>query len=1231
MVGQYIVKSADGTIKILAKGSYVFEDDIITGRSGLELEIGMNGGGVLELKGNEVAHLTQSVTSKESLEPESTQIDIKEILALSASGDIVIETLSKTNAQALQSHSSSSGAETLFALQADDEPKTRKTNTPNEGQNNEPTKAEQSVADGESQPVNIGILNSAPTITSAESATVLENESASTVIYQAAASDVDASSTLTYSLGGADAALLSIDSSSGEVRLLNPADFESKSIYNFTVSVSDGSLSDTKAVSLAVTDVVENLAPTSISLTNAASANISGSNGSFNVLEDYSVGTFGTANTNGAKVIGTLATIDPDSGDTFTYTLNDPSGKFTIINGNQLAFKAGATVDFETTPLHTLEITSTDQGGLSTTLTTLINITNFTSSFTGTSSSETITGTSEQDTINAGSGNDTVQGGKGADTLDGSSGTDTLSYASDTTGVTINLTTNSASGGDANGDTIANFENITGGTKNDTLTGNTGTNVLTGGKGADALDGGAGTDTANYSTDTTGVTVNLTTGIGSGGDAEGDTLANIEAVTGGTKNDTIIGNASNNTISGGTGDDTLKGEAGNDTLVGGKGADALDGGAGTDTISYSSDTIGVTVNLTTGIGSGGEAEGDTLTNIEYVTGGTKNDTLTGNASNNSLSGGAGNDTLKGEAGNDTLTGGVGADTMDGGAGTDTLNYSSDATGVVVNLATGSATGGEATGDIFSNFENLSGGTKNDTLTGSASNNTILGAAGNDTIYGEAGNDTLTGGAGADTMDGGDGVDTVSYSSDAVGVTVNLTTGIGSGGEATGDILTNIENITGGKKNDTLTGNTSNNTIDGGTGTDTVIFSGNRADYLIESVASNVLRVTGADGIDTLKNIEQLQFADTTWTNSATVSITSTLSVSEGAGSATVTIKLNAASTSDVTVTYATGNSSAKASSDYTSTSGTITFAAGETTKTVTIPIINNTTAESSETFYVTLTKATNAMLSTAYRSTITITDNDTTPIVLDMDQDGIQTISSNSGVVFDLDADGNQEQIGWMESGDALLVRDINLDGLISDGSELFGSATIMATGERAADGYEALRSFDTNQDSQINSSDTIFGELKLWRDANSDGSVDAGEMETLADAGVTSMSLSATVTEQTDNGNTIAISSTFTTLSANEQTMADVWFAVDAPLDMSGLADMVETTKDENLSSDLTESTISFAIEDENSDQTLFSDETKPQEPLATNQNEIVKNELYADMSQNIVQIEQEIHTTSS
>jgi hypothetical protein len=128
----------------------------------------------------------------------------------------------------------------------------------------------------------------------------------------------------------------------------------------------------------------------------------------------------------------------------------------------------------------------------------------------------------------------------------------------------------------------------------------------------------------------------------------------------------------------------------------------------------------------------------------------------------------------------------------------------------------------------------------------------------------------------------------------------------------------------------------------------------------------------------------------------------------------------------------------------------------------------------------TLTTAQWAALTTAQIHALSTTQTQaygtfSTPMVLDLNNDGIKTLGVSEGVSFDIFADGTKVNTGWVSSGDGLLVLDRNNDGSINDGSELFGSSTTLSGGVRATDGYAALRELDANQDGVISQSDKIF------------------------------------------------------------------------------------------------------------------------------------------------------------
>jgi len=152
------------------------------------------------------------------------------------------------------------------------------------------------------------------------------------------------------------------------------------------------------------------------------------------------------------------------------------------------------------------------------------------------------------------------------------------------------------------------------------------------------------------------------------------------------------------------------------------------------------------------------------------------------------------------------------------------------------------------------------------------------------------------------------------------------------------------------------------------------------------------------------------------------------------------------------------------------------------------------------------------------------------PITLDLNRDGkISTTSREDGVNFDLDGNGFAEKSGWISGEDALLVRDVNGDGKITNGGELFGDQTKLKDGTTAESGFEALSELDSNGDGKISEDDDEFSTLRVWSDKNQDGVSQTEEMQSLSDAGVKSINLDYEEVGTSDGrGNIIAKSSTF-------------------------------------------------------------------------------------------------------
>ncbi len=335
----------------------------------------------------------------------------------------------------------------------------------------------------------------------------------------------------------------------------------------------------------------------------------------------------------------------------------------------------------------------------------------------------------------------------------------------DTNGQTIDLLSSPNVGHLSNIETSDGGDDlIDGGAGDDVIEGGAGNDAIIGGEGADEIDGGTGDrDIVAFEASATGVVVNLESGTGQGGDAEGDTYDNVEFIHGSTHDDVLTGDENTNRLVGHNGNDELYGGAGNDTLLGGRGADHLDGGAGDrDVAEYDWSTEGVVVNLETGVGSGGFAEGDTLTGIEYIYGSYYADILTGDANTNRLVGDKGDDQLYGGEGKDYLIGGEGADHLDGGANSgDTAVYRDAEAGVGVDLANGGFAG-EANGDTYVSIEYVDGSDFDDIIIGDDAQNRLVGQGGADTINGGGGNDYIIGMQDDDILTGGVGDDVFLY-------------------------------------------------------------------------------------------------------------------------------------------------------------------------------------------------------------------------------------------------------------------------------------------------------------------------------------------------------------------------------------------------------------------------------------------------------------------------------------
>jgi Ca2+-binding RTX toxin-like protein len=392
----------------------------------------------------------------------------------------------------------------------------------------------------------------------------------------------------------------------------------------------------------------------------------------------------------------------------------------------------------------------------------------------------------------------------------------------------------------------------------------------------DRIDGGAGEDTIDFRGSDHQLHINLSTGevdANFGGSgllnvldppkwAEVAQVHNVEDVVGSRFDDTITGSSASNRLDGGAGNDVIHAGAGNDTLIGGTGNNLLDGGSGSDTADYSSSAHSVFAMLNNGGGGGEQVENftsdthysqDTFVSIENLTGSAQNDWLIGDANANVINGGGGDDQLDGHGGGDTIHGGLGDDYVNE-AGASGVNH-------------------------------LFGDEGNDHIFGGDGGNIIDGGAGNDGIYGGSGNDVINGGdgddfidgssLGLDTLDGGTGVNTLSYMNSNGGVVVNLAANTASGGSATGDVISNFQNVAGSDHNDLLIGSNQDNVLFERFGTNTLVGGGGHDTFaFMDFTESHNLVLDFHVGEDKLAIVGDDTLADLHFTQTATGTLVS---------------------------------------------------------------------------------------------------------------------------------------------------------------------------------------------------------------------------------------------------------------------------------------------------------------------------------------------------------------------
>ncbi|QKS30014.1 MAG: DUF4347 domain-containing protein [Candidatus Accumulibacter similis] len=567
----------------------------------------------------------------------------------------------------------------------------------------------------------------------------------------------------------------------------------------------------------------------------------------------------------------------------------------------------------------------------------------------------------------------------------------------------------------------------------------TGANETFDGRGGDdIIDGGAGTDTVIFFEDRANFTVTTLSGVtrvhhsgGSGRYAYDELfLTNVEKLQ--FADATVAVAPSSNTLVIGTYfAEGMSGTGANETFDGRGGNDTIDGGAGTDTVIFFEDRANFTVTTLSGVtrvyhsgGSGRYAYDELfLTNVEKLQfadatvaiAPSSNTLVIGTYFAEGMSGTGANETFDGRGGNDTI---------DGGAGTDTVIFFEDRANFTVTTLSGvtrvyhsGGSGRYAYDELFlTNVEKLQFADATVAIAPS-SNTLVIGTYFAEGMSGTGANETFDGRGGDDIIDGGAGTDTVIFFEDRANFTVTTLSGVtrvhhsgGSGRYAYDELfLTNVEKLqfadatvaiapssntlvigtyfaegmSGTGANETFDGRGGNDTIDGGAGTDTVIFFEDRANFTVTTL-SGVTRVYHSGGSGRyaydelfLTNVEKLQFADTTTPLMYSISPGSA-TVGEGAGTVSFTVARSGLLPAETVYVSTTQSEGTPNIGDYTGKlNEVLSFAAGETSKTVMLSITNDTVLENDETFGLVVQRDASDLLNTYLaKSTFTIHSDD---------------------------------------------------------------------------------------------------------------------------------------------------------------------------------------------------------------------------------------------------------------
>ncbi|WP_426125314.1 DUF5801 repeats-in-toxin domain-containing protein, partial [Pararhizobium sp. PWRC1-1] len=434
----------------------------------------------------------------------------------------------------------------------------------------------------------------------------------------------------------------------------------------------------------------------------------------------------------------------------------------------------------------------------------------------------------------------------------------------------------------------------------------------------------------------------------------------------------------------------------------------------------------------------------------------------------------------------------------------------------------------------SNDELILGGSGGDILIDARSSEAVLdGRGGRDYIIGGNSDNTIVGDQNDHLINGGGGTDTVSvgssFTSSSNAQIVNV-----EGFTLTSATTLNLSNqsegfkISGSSGADTITGGGGNDTINAGGGSDTINLSAANSDQDQIRFATN----TGSDTVNGfIAGKDKIAFLDGNGSGAVGFNKTSgssagtTLDEDDFDKVASITAIDSSLDDRVIVITTAQTEAQILAATDSANKSYVVVYNSTAGAAQIWFDTNWNSGGGASRSLVATLNGVTAAQVAALTRADFVAYNSATDPIILDLDNNGFAFSSIENGVTFDIDADGKADKVAWT-SADGILAYDLDGNGKIDNGSEIF---TPSFAGGNHAGGVAALATLDSNGDGKIDADDDAFSKLSIWIDANNNGISDAGELSSLADNHVASLSLGATPVDGLEDGQSVLAEGTFT------------------------------------------------------------------------------------------------------